>query len=336
MDFTPVGDLARSLQMREQSARLSREAGRLADELASGRRADPGAALGGAFGVLAVTERTLALLTGFERTIAEAATRGAALQAALGRVADGARSAAGALVVAVAPGAGASALATATTEARARFLDAVSALNGRAAGQSLFAGRATDTPALQSGEVILADLAAATAGLTDAASLGAAVRDFFTAPGGGFETAAYLGTDEPPSALRLSEQQSVVLAVTAADPRLRETLAALALGALAGGAPGLAPAERAALARDAGTALVAAGAGVAGLRAEIGTVEARIAEARVASAAERAATETVRNDLLRADPAATALALQQVSGQLETLFALTARLSRLSLTAFLR
>jgi len=336
MDFTPIGDLARNLQLREQSTRLSRDIARLSDELASGRPADPGVALGGSFGVLAATERSLILLAGFERTISEAAARGGALQRVLGRVAAAAGSTAEALIAGVAPGAGAAGLVTASATARDALIDSVSALNTRAAGQSLFAGRATDAPALQSGETILADLAAATAGITDAAALRTAVTAFFTSPGGAFETSIYLGTPEPPSGLRLSEDRTVRFDVTAADPRLRETLAALALGALAGAAPGLSEADRRDLAREAGLALVAAGPGVTGLQAEIGLVEARIAEARTANAAERGAAEIARNNLLRVDPSKTALALQRVSGQLETLFALTARLSQLSLTSFLR
>lgn len=336
MDFTPIGDLARNLQLREQSARLSRDVARLSDELASGRPANPGVTLGGAFGVLAATERSLTLLAGFERTITEAATRGEALQTALGRVVASARSAADAVIIGAAPGSGAAGLVTASAVARGAFLDSVSALNATAAGQSLFAGRATDGPALQPGEAILAALATVTAGLTDAASLRGAVADFFTAPGGNFETTVYLGTPETPSGLRLSETQAVRFDVTAADPRLRETLAALALGVLAGSASGLAEADRRDLAREAGTALLAAGSGVTGLQAEIGQTEARIAEARTANAAERAASEIARNDLLRADPSETALALQRVSGQLETLFALTARLSQFTFANFLR
>lgn len=336
MEFTPIGDLARNLQLREQSARLSRDVARLSDALASGRTADPGATLRGSFGALAATERSLTLLAGFERTIAEAASRGDGLQNALGRVVALARSTAGALIVGAAPGAGAPGLATASATARDAFLDSVSALNSRSAGQSLFAGRATEGPALPPGETILADLAAVTAGVTDAAGLRAAVADFLTAPGGPFETTVYLGTAEPPSRLRVSETQEVRFDVTAADPRLRETLAALALGALAGTAPGLTDDDRRVLAREAAATLVAAGPDVSGLQAEIGQTEARIAEARTANAVERSASEIARNDMLRADPSETALALQRVSGQLETLFALTARLSQLTFTNFLR
>jgi flagellar hook-associated protein 3 FlgL len=94
--------------------------------------------------------------------------------------------------------------------------------------------------------------------------------------------------------------------------------------------------ERAALAGASGEALLAAKDRLVALRAGVGDAEARIDRARGRTAAERAAAEMARAAIVEADPFRAAAELQAVQGQLETLYAITARLSRLSLTEYLR
>ena len=57
-------------------------------------------------------------------------------------------------------------------------------LNGQVAGQSLFAGTTTDSPALAPADAILADLDALAAGAADAAAAIAAIDAYFAKPGG--------------------------------------------------------------------------------------------------------------------------------------------------------
>ncbi len=72
------------------------------------------------------------------------------------------------------------------------------------------------------------------------------------------------------------------------------------------------------------------------MRANLGTVEAHIETVSVQSASETSALEILKANLLSVDPYETASELQAVQTQLETLYALTARMSRLSLVDFLR
>lgn len=333
---TPVGDLARTLQVTSQTARLSSDLGRLTAELAEGRRSPGGAEGAPLIPQLADIARGLALGARFETALAEAAGRGQAMQAALARVASNATEAGQGLLNASAAGGSPALIAAAAGAAEENFNAAVAALNARFAGVGLFAGDRPESRALAEGADILGQLRASVAGAADAGEVASRVRSFFLDPGGGFETGALLGSVVPMAAVRAGPEAEVGFPVTAADPALRETLAMLALGALAGDAqPDGAEGQRA-LARSAAEGLVSARGGLAGVEARVGFAEARIAEAQAATAAERFALQRMQNDLLSVDAAETALALEAARGSLETLFTVTARLAQLSLVNFLR
>ncbi len=333
---TPVGDLARTLHVTAQTARLSADLGRLTAELAGGRRSPSGAAGAPVIPVLADIARGLALGERFETALAEAAGRGQAMQAALGRVTAGAEEAAQGLLTAGAAGGSPALLSAAAGAAEERFSAAVAALNARFAGVGLFSGDRPEHRALAESPAILADLRAVVAGAADADEVAARVRSFFFDPSGGFEAAALQGSAVAMAAVRAGPAEEVTFPVTAADPALRETLAMLALGALSGDAqPDGAEGQRR-LARGAAEGLIAARTGLAGVEARVGFAEARIAEAQAANGAERFALQRMQNDLILVDAAETALALEAARGSLETLFTVTARLAQLSLVNFLR
>ncbi|HMO72969.1 MAG TPA: flagellin, partial [Paracoccaceae bacterium] len=225
-------------------------------------------------------------------------------------------------------------IAPAAREATSAFEAAVAALNTRLGDRSLFAGVATDGPALAPARDILDAIALAAAAETTAAGVEAAVGAWFADPAG--FAAQFLG-GAPRAPLLLSSEDTATLAVTALDPALRDTLASLALGALIDrGTPPLPDAERGALAQRAGERLLAGQTARAELQAAVGTQEGRIAAAARRNTAETAALEIARAGLLSVDPADTATRLQATQTQLETLYAVTVRLSRLSLADFLR
>ncbi|MGR3292274.1 MAG: flagellin [Paracoccaceae bacterium] len=72
------------------------------------------------------------------------------------------------------------------------------------------------------------------------------------------------------------------------------------------------------------------------LRANVGSAEARIEDATAQNSAEKFALEIARADITAIDPYQTATELEAVALQLETLYTLTVRLSRLSLSEYLR
>jgi flagellar hook-associated protein 3 FlgL len=121
------------------------------------------------------------------------------------------------------------------------------------------------------------------------------------------------------------------------DPAIRDTLASFAMaalldrGMLAGNAE-----ERARLAQRAGQELLTSEDARITLAARIGSVEAQIEAARTRNGAEETALGILRSDIGSVDPYEAATRLEAARSQLESLYLVTARVSRLSLVEFLR
>ncbi|MFP4569830.1 flagellin [Rhodosalinus sp.] len=330
-----LGDMAQSLTLRSHAARLKADLADRSQEVATGRAADLVRHLGGDTARLAALERDLAMTAPLRRLQAEAASRAAAMQTALESIQSRLEPLGATLRNAASAGVPAE-IAAATGEARDAFGAAVAALNTSAAGRSLFAGGAVGGPAIAPAEDMLDDLRAAIGGETDAATIAGLVRDWF-APGGGFETAGYLGATEPAAAVPLGQAETVALDLRADDPTLRGVLAAAALGALAADpALDLPEATSRALFGAAAADAMAVRDPMTELRAALGTKEARIEQAGVRLQAVRAGAEMARAALVGVDEYEAATRVEALGHKLESLYAVTVRLSRLTLLEQLR
>ena len=336
MGFVSIGDLAIGLQQRSLNAQLKNQARLQGQELASGEVADRARALDGGLDRLAGLRRRLTLLDAYARSTAELGLRASAQQDALAEL-QGAVTETGNAALVTASSAAATGIDATAEAALQQFRRAVAALNAQAGGQSLFAGRASDGPALLPADGILDLLEPLVAGETTAAGVEAVLDDFFGLPGGGFESGVYLGADSAGGPVRISRGQSAELPATAADPRLRAALKGLAGAALLSRRvlPGDG-AERMALLRASGEALASAATGVIDLRAGIGAVEERLQAVSGRNGAERLAAEDTLTRLLAVDGYEVASRLKQTETSLESLYITTARLARLSLTRYLR
>lgn len=337
MNYLSVGDMAQAFQMRRHNAALQTHLARLTEEMSTGVRADLAEAVSGDFRTLAGLDRSLATLAAYKTATDEAALLTQTVQSALETVQDLATDLGPSLLSAATTGTPTQVAITAG-DARQKFASVVSALNTQVADRYLLSGTATDRRPVADADAILSALATATAGQATAAGVASAVAAWFDAPpgGGGFLDAAYGGAGVPLSPLGIGPDETATMDLTAADPAIRNLLEGFALGALV--AEGALPGDhagRAVLLKYSGEALLASGGDLAAARARVGTVEARIAGAGARNAAEASALQIARNGLLAADPYDTASALQAVQTQIETLYTLTARLSRLSLTDYL-
>lgn len=330
-----TGDMARSLMLQRNLTAAKADVARHSAELATGRVADAGRALAGDYGALAAVEASLARIDGWSRAGAEAETALGAMQAALEAMGSGADAMAGALMVAFGTG-DPRLLGHALAEGRSRLEGAVAALNVRLADRSLFAGAAGSGPALAGADAMLEGLRSAmSAAQTPEAAL-AALDHWFDGPDG-FVVAGYLGSDVPAGPYALAPGDVLSIGVTAADPGLRATLKPLALATLL--SEGLFAGDAGArdrLARAAAEGLMAGAGAHAGVAARLGVMEERVAAAQARNGAEGSALTMARARLVEADPYAAATALEAAQTRLETLYAVTARLSRLSLVDFLR
>ena len=109
----------------------------------------------------------------------------------------------------------------------------------------------------------------------------------------------------------------------------RETAAAATDGAPQG------QAKRAEILSAAGTRLARGNDAVILLRASVGVAQGAVEAAGNRNGAEKTALSIARTGLLSADPFETATALREVEGRMESLYAVVARLSRLSLADYL-
>ena len=338
MSMLSVGDMALSYQLRNQNAQLKQQIGQRTQEVVTGIAADLGTKVKGDFLPLASIDRSLATLDAYDTTAAEAALFAESAQSALGVVHSAGSDVAPLLISSVTNSSSTSQM-TVAKDSRQRLDVAISALNVQVAGRYAFSGVATDQKPLVEGDEIIAALTTATAAATTPADFIAAVTAWFDAPagGGGFLDLAYGGSEVPLAPFRVGPETEARATVTAADAPIRDTLKGLAMAAMLGeGAFGTDVAARAEVATAAGTAILGADSALIGLRADIGTVEAQIDQAQTRNGAERAALDLARLDVVAVDPYDTATALEALTSQMESLYTLTARISRLSFADYMR
>lgn len=335
MTYISVGDLAQTFVQRNQNSRLKLEMQRLSQELASGQTSNLAKTVAGDFTAIAGIEASLKSLSAYDTASNEAALLASGMQTALERVQGLVTESAPALVSARSAS-HATLVDSAAADAREKLDAVLSALNTQLGGRSLFAGVATDGPAIVDSDTLMAELQTLTAAETSAADILTALDTWFDTPGGGFETFAYLGSDTPLAPFQIGDGQATELAVTATDPGIRDAIKAFAAAALVTeGALTGDVAEQSTLLGAAGERLLEAETGLSGVRARVGAVEARIEAVITSNAAQTTALELARLEIVAVDPYSAASELEQVQTQLQTLYTITARMSGLSLVDYI-
>jgi flagellar hook-associated protein 3 FlgL len=334
MSLISLGDLAQSFVLRRYNADLKAEVTRLTKEMTTGLHSDPAQHLSGDISTLTGIDSALARLKGYSRASSDLGLFTGAMQTALGAVQDLASDLVPSLLAVTSTG-NTGSMTTVSREARQAFETVVGLYNTRLGDRALFAGVETATTPLIPADQIMQQMVALTSTAATVQDVEAALDAWLVSPTG-FLATVYQGGDAIVG-VAVAPGESVSVPVTAADPAVRETLKGLGMAALlqqglfAGD-----PALQAGLIRRSGEVLAAGQNSRALLAGELGTTEGLIEGARSRNANEQSALEIARVSLLSVDPYDAAAKLQEAQGQLETLYTLTARLSRLSLVDFLR
>lgn len=334
MNYLSIGDMAQAYQMRRHNLELKTTLSSLTSEVTTGVKSDLGDAVSGDFTALAGIDRSLTALSAYKTATTEAELSASTMQRALGTITD-LDSGIGVALVSAGTTGTATIMDATLSDAATRFSTLISTLNINVTGRYLFSGAASDTPPLPAPDTILTALRSELVGATDAADVIARIDSWFDDPAG-FEATIYSGAAAQ-SEFRIANRESISIEITANDPQLRDTLKGYATAALLKG--GLFAGDlsaRSTLSTVAGERIVQGDQNLAVLSADLGTVEAKIADAATRNDAERSALELARSELIAADPYESASALEAVRTQLETLYTLTARLSSLSMTDFMR
>lgn len=333
MTLNSIGDMAQSFLLRRQNVALKTELQRLSTELTTGRVADTVARVSGDLVPLAGIDAALARLKGYGSVATEAALFSGGMQTALA-VIDDLSSDLSANLISASNSSLSSRIDAAGQDAAQRFETAVSALNTKFGDRSLFAGVQTTGAATVDAATMLQALDAAVVGATSAADVEAAVTAWFEAPGG-FAAQAYTG-GPPLAPMSIAPAEEALIDVTASDPALRATLKGLAMAAMLnrGVLTGQTDARRD-LAQRAGVSLLQSQTDRAYLAARLGNVESQIGSAIARNSAETSSLQIARSDIVAADPFETASRLQETQTQLEKIYTITARMTRLSLMDYL-
>lgn len=335
MTMTSIGDLARSLALRSRSAALKQANDRLTTELSSGRVADTAKLLGGDLSLISDMDAHLNRLEGYKVATSETALFADAMQTSLETIQNANSNLMDVIFPATETGAS-TALNQSSLHARSALDTALSALNVRAGGRSIFAGIATDAAAVGDGDALLAALKSVLSGLSSSSEIVEAARDWFD-DAAGFRSEFYAGSDTSMAPVQVSDDERASLVTRADDPVFRATLRDLSLAALANDPDlGLDQQEQTNLLNSARDGILNDQNLLTNLRAEIGQTQSRLEETAARNAAARSGIETARHDLLAADPYDTASQLQDVQFQLESLYTVTVRSAQLSLVNFLK
>ena len=335
MIFPSVGDGFMSFQLSRQNTDLKTGLYRLAGELSSGEVADRARALGGDTSRFSGIEHSLQVLETFGQTTTETAQTLTVMQSTLDAF-DDRRAALSSDLLTVSKSSPAHLVNELAQQASGSFQDLVSSINTRVAGRTLFAGAAVDGSALADSETILSDLFNTVGSSTVIADIVNTVEAWFEDPSGGFASFGYVGDAGDPQTRFLNETASIEIDARADDPAVRDVLKSAALAALAGRLSGLSDSDRGELLFESGIQLQSAASGVAQLQSRIGFAEQSVERASVENTAQIAALTIQRNDSVGVDPFEAATALQLLQIQLETHYAMTARLASLSLVEYLR
>ncbi|EPX82631.1 Flagellar hook-associated protein FlgL [Salipiger mucosus DSM 16094] len=324
------------LVLRTNQTRLNRDLDRLGVEMATGFVRDSATHLGGDVSGLVAIDRTLAKLESYRVNTTEASFLTGTMQTTLDEIQERSEQLSQVLVSAeLTPSE--EMLRTLADEAETAMGQIVNGLNRSVGGRYLFSGIATDGPALADVDTILTDLRAALSGETTAAGVDAALDTWFDSPGGGFETAGYLGSTTSLAPLKLGEGETARLDIRADDQVFRDLLKSVAKAALAtDDGLGFPDDLQIKLISDAASTLQGDQAEVVELRASLGALEARVEETATRNAAERTATSLARLELVGIDDYETAAKYENTRAQLESLYAISVRSSRMSLVEFLR
>jgi flagellar hook-associated protein 3 FlgL len=334
MIATRFGDMARQHMLSQNMRRLKTDMTALTQEMSSGQVRDPARTVGGEMMRLASLDRLIGESTARLGVLSVVTTRLDAQHLAIQTAEEQVLQVADLALRQDLFGTD-DRLSPIADHIGQAFAAVVGVLNTQAGGRSLFAGVAADRPALASAQTMLTDLAALIPAGADGLMVAQIVDDWF-AVGGGFDSSGYLG-GSPDTALQdLGDGQRLGLGVTAADASVRASLAALAKGALmAEHLTNVTTQTRRSVLNAVASDSRTSAAGLRLVIEDIGIAQARAEQATVRQQSAQVAANMARTTLIGADPYDTATALQDTIARTEQLFAITARLSRLSLSAYL-
>ena len=335
MNVTSIGDMAQGLMLRSRTADIKNTISVLTDELSSGKVTNVAERLGGDLAQLTSIDKSIADLKSYNIAASEANMFTDIAQESMGALQDLTTSF-GADVISSIPSQLENVRQSLSTRAQGDLQRVITTLNTNVAGRSLFSGISTDVaPISGSVDDLLNGVRSAIAGLSDANDIRFAADVWFADPAG-FRATMYAGSDTALAPIDVGPGDQVNMDVMADNETFRDLMKNMALIALAT-EPGLGINldNQNQLIFQSGEGLLSEQDGLAALRSEVGYAQSRIDQANARNNASILSFEVARTTLLSSDPYDVATKLEEAQFQLEGLYAVTARTSRLSILNFL-
>ncbi|GJL90579.1 flagellin [Hyphococcus sp.] len=302
-------------------------------ELVSGRHADLKKTLGAAVGDTHLLRKAIDDVSAMQTATTRALGRAGAAQIAMTRATEGVIETGGNLLSAIGQN-NQQSISIAATQAELQLESAISSFNTRYEGRSLFAGDASNQPALADSETLLNDVRAIFAGAADNTQLQADLDAYFNTPGGGFETNIYTGGAGDAARTEISDGELINYSAKADEQPARDLLRNLATLVVAH-EQGAWPERNEAL-RSAGAGLIQSANDITTMRARVGAAEERMVAAGDRLDAEATALSASYNERTAVDPYEAASRLQALETQLEASYVATSRISQLTFANFIR
>ncbi|MTH78116.1 flagellin [Paracoccus aestuariivivens] len=336
MTFNSISDLARSYQLRTTQTAMKSKLASISQEATTGLKSDIPLALGGDLGRISQIENRLTVLKNYSNNASEAKGVLEAMQTSLDTVHSIATET-GTVLMSDALVSSPATLNVYLNKAPTDLETVITALNTSVGGRFVFSGSRTDQPALVGYDEIVQQISTAVGGATTPATILAGIDAFFDAPasGGGFSDQSFTGNDVGTSGIPVAPGKNIKPEITANSAELRTILKGFATMAYLAENPGLSFETQREISRAAGRMLVEGEMRLTDAQTTIGVKQEATEKAATANEAEKSALSVARNTLIASDPYEAATALSEIEANLETLYAVTARLSKLSLTDYL-
>lgn len=324
-----------TLAPRDFAADMRARLDRLTEELATGRAFDTGRALQSDFSTFSRVTHDLRTFEAREEALSRARTWMDVAQTSLGAI-DAAGNRLGEALTSGLAGTDPRTVSSLGIIAEGALEDIVTSLSRTDGGRSVFAnGDASGTPPFDL-EILRSETRAIAQAAPDLEALLLAFDGYF-APGGGVEASALSTFPAELTRFPIGGGEALSVPVSVRDQSIRDAVKQAALiAALPNAGFAVSQKDRSDLASELPRRSVAVSAGLAISRGQLGSVEARASSLSEEMNAERGQLEIRRSDAVATDPYETASRLQDEISRLETIYAVTARTSRLNLTDYLR
>jgi len=330
--FIGFGDMAQSHQLRRVTADAKANVAQLSTEVATGVTSNATMHLKGNMRPLASIEATLSRLDSYQTRAKETVLQATMMQAGLETIEAGIDDVLKVLTTSVNFPTDLN-LEISGNEAKEALKTAFQALNTMGPNGALFGGTVTDSSPLAGFDTFVAEVDAVLASAIDVDDVATNLDDYFDDPAQ-FSATIYQGSAGFLSEMTVGPTTTVELNAKADQPEIKAILKGLAFAYAAHTAP-FPQSDRGSLAQKGYEDLVQSQTGLNQVQADIGRSQEALDTAVAVNDAQSISYQMARQSLIGIAPYEAATALEAQQTQLETVYAITARLSRLNLTDFL-